>query len=158
MLSLKTYLTFFVDRKDVREIQFWENGMGKYKVLLVEDDSMLRETLAYQLSELGFNVLEAENGQSAQKVLQDETGIRIVISDLNMPDMTGLDLVEWSQSNDIDSKSKISFILMTGYTDEFNAKRARNLGVINFLAKPFDQDFLTATIHSILFGEMESAA
>ena len=129
--------------------------MKGHKVLLVEDDTMLRETLSYQLNEMGLIVLEAQNGVDAQSTLKDESNIEIVITDLNMPDMTGLDLVAWTQ----DSLSKeIPFILMTGFTDEFNARRARQLGVINFLAKPFCQDFLRSAIKSVLFGEQESAA
>lgn len=132
--------------------------MKKPTVLLVEDDEMLKDALEFQLAEMGLHVYSAANGEAAMKHLETSPEIRIVISDLNMPDMSGLDLIEQVKANQVPSYTERAFILMTGYHDKFDDERARQLGVTNFLAKPFDHEFLRFAIHNILFGPAESAA
>lgn len=127
-------------------------------ILLVEDDSMLLEVLTSQLEDCGMSVLGATSVVEAQEILEDNSRVRLIISDLNLGDLSGLDLAQWVCDHDDKLIHSVPFVLMTGFAEAFDADRARSLHIKNFLAKPFDQELLIHTIHTLLVGEAEPAA
>ena len=101
------------------------------KVLIVEDDDFFRKTLSDSLRRASFDVTEAPNGKVAKDLLELST-FDLIISDIQMPFLTGIELLEWSKAH-----SPTKFVLMTGFSQILETKRAHELGADDFIAKPF---------------------
>lgn len=114
------------------------------KILIVEDDQFFREAIR-DLLKKKFNVLEAPNGKSAKDILTMQD-VDVVLSDIQMPGFTGLELLEWAQQN----KPGVPFIIMTGFSMVLETKSAFEMGAKGFIAKPFKNAELLATIDGIL--------
>lgn len=114
-------------------------------ILLVDDDIDLREIIKQELEYCGATVSEAENGQQAF-TLNNQQKFDIILSDIRMPIEDGLTLTKKVRS--LNSHSPIIF-LMTGYSD-FPASEAYSLGVEGFINKPFDLDNVLNDFHRIL--------
>jgi CheY-like chemotaxis protein len=107
-------------------------------ILLVEDDPDLREAI-YDLLSRKYTVTQAENGKVGQELLEVEH-FDLVISDAQMPQMNGVDLLRW-----IKKEKPTPFILMTGYSDLLETQSIFSLNIDNFIIKPFQNiDLLTA--------------
>ncbi len=117
--------------------------MEKYKILIVEDDDFFRETIVDLLSEQ-YHVLEAPNGKRGREIILIESP-DLVISDIQMPGFSGLDLLEWSKNN-----KPVPFIIMTGFSLALETKSAFDLGARGFVAKPFKKVELLGAIHAVL--------
>ncbi|MBN2619255.1 MAG: response regulator [Spirochaetales bacterium] len=124
------------------------------RVVIIDDEPNIREGLNFiiEWDKLGFEIVgEASNGREAL-LLIEKWNPNVVITDINMPEFSGLDLIEQCKARNLD----ISFIIISGY-DEFNlAKKALNLGVINYLLKPVDEEELTATLLKIKDSKLKS--
>lgn len=114
------------------------------KILIVEDDQFFREAIR-DLLKKKFSVLEAPNGKSAKDILTMQD-VDVVLSDIQMPGFTGLELLEWAQQN----KPGVPFIIMTGFSMVLETKSAFDMGAKGFIAKPFKNSELLATIDGIL--------
>jgi len=111
------------------------------KVLLVEDTAVMRKIEVNTLNSLGFDsIIEAEDGNVAIEKLQKDKSIDLIISDWNMPEKNGYDLLVWVR-NDARWKN-IPFIMATGQADRKQAQKATDAGVSSFVAKPFNADEL----------------
>lgn len=117
--------------------------MTNKKVLIVEDDSFFREAIRDFLKKK-YMVYEAPNGKSAKEILSLQS-IDVVISDVQMPSFTGLELLEWSKQH-----KPVPFIMMTGFSMLLETKSAFELGAKGFIAKPFRDSELLAVIDEIL--------
>jgi putative nucleotidyltransferase with HDIG domain len=115
----------------------------KKKILIVEDDNFFREALRDLLNKK-YTVLEAPNGKTAKEVLSMQE-VDIVLSDIQMPGLTGLELLEWSKAH-----KPVPFIIMTGFSMVLETKDAFELGAKGFIAKPFKNNELHAVIESVL--------
>ena len=109
------------------------------KILIVEDETLIREMLKEVFLSIYQNVYTAENGEKGlalyQEVLPD-----LVITDIKMRIMDGLTMIE--KIKQIDDHQ--NFIVITAYSDKEHLKRARNLGITNLLIKPIDlKDLIT---------------
>lgn len=104
------------------------------KVLIVEDDYILRENLSELLSFKGFSTENACNGMQALK-LMSECAPDLILSDYDMPELDGLDLLKEIKSSD--EFDKIPFVMMTGNAHPGLAEKAKSLGAKAFLEKPF---------------------
>lgn len=100
------------------------------KIVIVEDDPMISEIYQRKFSESGFEVVMAENGKRALEIVK-EKGIDIVLSDLIMPEMGGLELIKNLRGREYDAKIKI--IILSNLTD--SRDEAVKLGANGFLAK-----------------------
>ncbi len=117
----------------------------KIKILLVEDAATMRMIEKKTLQKLGFdNIVEAEDGNRGIAALQNEDDIDIVISDWNMPNKDGLELLEWIRSSE--KLKDIPFIMATGHGDKKQEKVAVDAGVSSFVAKPFNGEELKKKI------------
>lgn len=117
-----------------------ETELKKNLILLVEDEQNVRRVIRQQLTDLGFPVIEAENGVVALQILQHikDIKIKIVITDILMPGgINGYQLVEKIQNDNL----PIKFLLMSGYHDEQIAINSLSLSKLEskILRKPFDK-------------------
>ena len=114
------------------------------KLLVAEDDASTRLLLRVTLRKLGYDVLAVENGQQAWDAFR-EGGYRILISDWNMPDMTGLDLCRKIRSHPAQEYTYL--FLLTAYNGKNHFLDAIGAGVDDFMSKPFDKEVLAARLH-----------
>ena len=116
------------------------------KIVIVEDDPMISEIYQRKFSESGFEVIMAENGKRALEIVK-EKGVDIVLSDLIMPEMGGLELIKNLRGGDYDAKIKI--IILSNLTD--SRDEAIELGANGFLAKSaFTPTEMVAEVKKIL--------
>jgi two-component system response regulator FixJ len=117
----------------------------KGNVYVIDDDSAMRDSLAFLLDSAGFEVKLFEN---AADFLDARPGLRFgcVISDVRMPGIDGIDLLRRLKAN----ASPLPVIIMTGHGDIPLAVEAIKLGALDFVEKPFEDDRLIRTIEAAL--------
>ncbi len=115
----------------------------KFKVLIVDDDSTLRELLSETIHGMGYMVDTAENGEDALKKLKREK-YDLVVSDLKMPGMDGLKLLDHIKSLD----SNILVIIITAYATLESAVKAIEKGAYDYIAKPFRLDEFVVVVRN----------
>ena len=122
-------------------------GVDRARVLVVDDEPSLRMLLGCELEDMGHDVDKACNGREARDLLASGARFDLVISDLRMPGMTGLELLAWIRAN----RPEIDVMLMTGFGSCENAAEGLRLGARDFLMKPFaDLDLVAASIERVL--------
>jgi signal transduction histidine kinase len=125
---------------------------GSGTILLVEDADAVRDLLRETLEETGYDVLEARNGEEALEIVDQHEGqIDLIVSDVVMPRVGGLQLAERLA----DSRPELRFIFMSGYTD---TTRFEDDPTIAFLQKPFPQSALVEKARAVLEGEAAAVA
>lgn len=115
-------------------------------VLVVEDNNDMRAYIRSILSE-HYTVLEAANGAEAMKILMDRP-VDLIVSDLMMPVMDGLELSKRVKENF--AISHIPFIMLTAKNADKSRKEGYRIGIDDYLVKPFDEEILLARIEGIL--------
>ena len=117
------------------------------KILIVDDFSTMRRIVKNILRQLNFvNITEAEDGSTALEALQREK-IDLVISDWNMPKMTGLELLKAVRADD--ALKHIPFLMVTAEAQQENIIEAVKAGVSNYIVKPFTAEVLSQKIGQI---------
>ena len=118
-------------------------------ILVVDDFSTMRRIITNVLRQLGFeNLFEAEDGSKALKVLEAER-VDFVITDWNMPQMSGLDLLKAIRASDKEELKGIPVLMVTAEALQDNIMAAAKAGVNNYIIKPFDAQTLAAAGYSI---------
>jgi two-component system response regulator PilR (NtrC family) len=107
------------------------------RILVVDDERSMRELLAIVLRREGYEVLLAENGRAAIAMLEREP-VDLLISDIKMPDLSGVDVLRAAKKIDQD----ILGIMITAFASTETAVEAMRLGACDYLSKPFDIDLL----------------
>jgi len=107
------------------------------RILVVDDERSMRELLAIVLRREGYEVLLAENGRAAVDLLEREP-VDLLISDIKMPDLSGVDVLRAAKKIDQD----ILGIMITAFASTETAVEAMRLGACDYLSKPFDVDLL----------------
>jgi two-component system, NtrC family, response regulator PilR len=107
------------------------------RILVVDDERSMRELLAIVLRREGYEVLLAENGRTAIDLLEREP-VDLLISDIKMPDLSGVDVLRAAKRVDQD----ILGIMITAFASTETAVEAMRLGACDYLSKPFDIDLL----------------
>jgi len=107
------------------------------RILVVDDEQSLRELLAIVLRREGYEVLLADNGRAAVELIEREP-VDVLISDINMPDMSGVEVLRAAKKVDQD----ILGIMITAFASTETAIEAMRLGACDYLSKPFDIDLL----------------
>ena len=119
--------------------------MDILKVLVVDDESRMRKLVRDFLEREGYRVLEAENGEKAVDIFFDEKDIALVILDVMMPKMDG-----WQVLKEIRQFSKVPIIMLTARADERDELLGFDLGVDEYIAKPFSPKILVARVNAVL--------
>ena len=120
------------------------------KILIVDDFATMRKILKNLLFQMGLkNVIEADDGTTALEVLAKEK-VDLIISDWNMPKMTGIELLK-AVRNDENLKS-VKFIMVTAESQKENVIEAIKLGVNQYVVKPFTPEVLREKLDKVLNG------
>ena len=119
--------------------------MEKLKILVVDDESRMRKLVRDFLEREGFCVLEAENGLEAVDRFYEEKDIALIILDVMRPKMDG-----WGVCREIRKESKVPIIMLTARGDERDELQGFELGVDEYIAKPFSPKILVARVGAIL--------
>ncbi|BDD89247.1 GGDEF domain-containing response regulator [Desulfofustis limnaeus] len=118
-----------------------EHGDGAATILVVDDDDLVLKTLNVLVSTLGYRCLSAANGLEAVDILR-KTKCDIVLSDLMMPQMDGIELLKYIIRNHSDT----DVIIATGYSEQTSYADVIKAGAIDFIKKPIDQAELEAKL------------
>ncbi len=120
----------------------------KIKVLVVDDFSTMRRIVKNLLKQLGFERMEeAEDGQQAYHKLTSEGGFQFVVSDWNMPNMDGLDLLKKVRSDP--ALKDMPFLMITAEAEKHKVIEAIKAGVSNYVVKPFTAEVLKEKLDKI---------
>ncbi len=148
--TFKVYLPRVADKMEVvpERTQPVETPRGNETVLLVEDEPMLRELAATMLGELGYRVLEADNGQHALRVIQENlaTPIDVLVTDVVMPEMGGKELADKLRT--ISPQTKVLF--SSGYTEDAIVQGGVLDPGISFMQKPYTFTTLAQKVREAL--------
>ena len=117
------------------------------RILVCDDDSMTLRTLEFQLKKDGFEVIKTVNGREASKVLEDNFDIDLLIVDLYMPVMTGLELVTYVRT---ELQRAIPIIVVSRVNVEDNIDEALELGANAYITKPFNLEDISKKVKNIL--------
>ncbi|MBQ9928773.1 MAG: response regulator transcription factor [Lachnospiraceae bacterium] len=119
--------------------------MERLKILVVDDEARMRKLVKDFLSKSGYDVLEAGDGSQAMDIFFEEKDIALVILDVMMPKMDG-----WETCREIRSYSKVPIIMLTAKSDEKDELLGFQLGVDEYISKPFSPKILVARVEAIL--------
>ncbi len=118
-------------------------------ILVVDDFSTMRRIITNVLRQLGFdNIVEAEDGSKALTIIESEK-VDFVITDWNMPQMSGLDLLKAIRASEKDETKNIPVLMVTAEALQENIIAAAKAGVNNYIIKPFDANTLAEKIEKI---------
>ena len=120
--------------------------MGNKCVLVVDDEQRMRKLVKDFLQTNGFEVLEAEDGEKALEIFEkNKNKINIILLDVMMPKLDG-----WSVLRQIRQKSKVPIIMLTARGEEQDELFGFELGVDEYISKPFSPKILVARVEAIL--------
>ena len=119
--------------------------MDKLKVLVVDDESRMRKLVKDFLVKSNYDVVEAEDGQQAVDIFFELNDIALIILDVMMPRMDG-----WQVCREIRAYSKVPIIMLTAKSDERDELQGFELGVDEYISKPFSPKILVARVEAIL--------
>jgi len=119
-----------------------------YKVLVVDDSKAIREIEKKYLEEMGFEVLEASNGEEALKILEDNSDIKLILLDWHMPVMNGYEFLLKLRANP--KWSDIKVMMVTTENQQKSIIDAIMAGANEYLMKPFDKEMLEVKIKYLM--------
>lgn len=116
------------------------------KVLAVDDSKTMRDMVSFTLKQVGFEVIEAEDGKDALAKLGDKS-VDVVITDLNMPNMDGFELIRNLRAH---STHKFTPILMlTTEGDDAKKQEGKTAGATGWIVKPFNPEKLVQVVNKV---------
>jgi len=123
-------------------------GKPDMKILVVDDFPTMRRIVKTLLRQNGYhNFVEAEDGQIAYKTLKENPDVEMIVSDWNMPNMTGLEFLKTVRA---DPKFKhLPFLMVTAEAEKDNIIEAVKSGVSNYVVKPFTGETLNEKLKKI---------
>ncbi|PLX05458.1 MAG: hypothetical protein C0598_14660 [Marinilabiliales bacterium] len=117
-------------------------------ILLVDDSSSIRETVAFFLEEEGYQIIKAENGKHGLDKVMENNKINLILTDLHMPVMDGIEFIR--KVRDIEIYSKIPIVLLTTETLQEKKKAAKAAGATAWINKPFNKEQLLKVLKKLL--------
>ncbi|AIH03766.1 MAG: Response regulator receiver protein [Thermodesulfobacterium sp. 37_54] len=120
------------------------------KAMVVDDSSAIRQIERKYLEEMGFEVLEAENGEEALKVLNEHPDVQLILLDWHMPVMNGYEFLLKLRANP--KWSDIKVMMVTTENQQKSVIDAILAGANEYLMKPFDKEMLETKIKFLLEG------
>ena len=119
--------------------------MEQIKIVVVDDESRMRKLVRDFLERAGFQVLEAGDGMEALDLFYEDQGISLIILDVMMPKMDG-----WEVCREIRKESKVPIIMLTARGEERDELNGFELGVDEYISKPFSPKILVARVNALL--------
>lgn len=124
--------------------------MAKGKILIVDDEEDVREVIKLHLEQEGYdNLLEAENGEEAIKILRSEDNmiqVGLILCDIRMPKVNGVEAIDFFKKE----APGIPVVVVTGYPDAELAAYLMKKGVKDYLVKPVEKQKLLETVNKIV--------
>ena len=121
-----------------------------YKALIVDDSKAIRQIEKKYLEELGFEVLEAEHGEEALQVLEENPDIKLILLDWHMPVMNGYEFLKRARENP--KWNEIKIMMVTTENQQKSVIDAVMAGANEYLMKPFDKEMLETKIRYLMEG------
>ncbi|MCI8668310.1 MAG: response regulator transcription factor [Lachnospiraceae bacterium] len=119
--------------------------MSSLKILVVDDESRMRKLVNDFLSKKGYEVIEAANGEEAVERFYTEKDIALIILDIMMPKMDG-----WQVCREIRKESRVPIVMLTAKSEEHDELLGFELGVDEYISKPFSPKILVARVDALL--------
>ncbi|HJD42287.1 MAG TPA: response regulator transcription factor [Candidatus Mediterraneibacter quadrami] len=119
--------------------------MENIKILVVDDESRMRKLVKDFLVREGYTVLEAGDGMEAMDIFYEDKDIALIILDVMMPKMDG-----WQVCREVRESSKVPIIMLTARSEERDELQGFDLGVDEYISKPFSPKILVARVNAIL--------
>lgn len=116
------------------------------RILAVDDSKTMRDMVVFTLSDAGFEVLQAEDGQNALAVLGNDR-VDLVITDVNMPNMNGIELVKALRSNPVHRATPI--LILTTESGESLKSEGKSAGATGWIVKPFVPEKLLQVVGKV---------
>lgn len=116
------------------------------RAITVDDSKTMRDMVVFTLKNAGFEVIEAEDGQAAINVLGN-TPVDLVITDLNMPNMNGIELIRNLRANQTYKFTPI--LMLTTEGDQAKKDEGKNAGATGWIVKPFNPEKLIQVINKV---------
>jgi len=113
------------------------------RILVIDDDQGVRESMARMLASAGYTVETADNGEDGFALARGNA-FDVILSDMRMPGLSGLDVLQRLREQRVDS----AFLIMTGFGTVETAVEAMKLGAVDFVQKPFFRDELVMRVHA----------
>ena len=126
--------------------------MENIKILVVDDESRMRKLVKDFLTREGYTVIEVGDGMEAMDIFYEEKDIALVILDVMMPKMDG-----WQVCREIRESSKVPIIMLTARSEERDELQGFELGVDEYISKPFSPKILGARVNAILRRRLGNA-
>lgn len=126
--------------------------MSNTTILIVDDEQRMRKLVRDYMIREGYVVLEAANGRQALEIFRSDAKISLIILDVMMPEMDG-----WQVCAEIRKTSRVPIIMLTAKSDERDELRGFDLGVDEYVTKPFSPRTLSARVNAILRRTMGNA-
>lgn len=114
--------------------------MSKTKCLVVDDQKVMRNMIKKMLDPEKFDIVEASNGKEALEVLGSDADISLVISDINMPVMDGLELLD--RRKELEHHQNTDFVVITSIRTDSAIQQVQEKGAAGWLTKPFKKEQL----------------
>jgi two-component system, chemotaxis family, chemotaxis protein CheY len=118
------------------------------KVLVVDDSPTVRQQVSLALKQAGFEVVEATDGADGVAKVGSDTSIGMVILDVNMPRMNGLEMLETIKANG--QNAGLAVIMLTSEGQQSLIDRAKKAGAKGWIVKPFKAELLVAAVKKLL--------
>lgn len=109
-------------------------------ILVVDDSSNVRTHLAQILSASGHTIYQAENGKIGLEIAKEHKEINIIIADINMPVMSGLEMAREIATLPRDHKPSI--IVLSSHVDHIKKEESKNIGVVGWIVKPYKENVI----------------
>jgi DNA-binding response OmpR family regulator len=121
------------------------------KILMADDDRIVRRIVVAKLSGLGYDMTQAEDGQEAMGLLENGFVPDLVITDSLMPRMTGLELARSIRNSPNAEVAKLPIIMLTSRQGEHDVIEGLQTGLDDYVTKPFSPDELAARVRTALW-------
>lgn len=119
------------------------------RILIVDDEVNMRKVLGILFTRENHEVMTASNGKKASELLESDSNFDLILSDLKMPVMDGIQLLKYLKTNNLE----IPVILITAYGTISEAVAAMKHGAVDFITKPFNKEDLKTIVSRALYGE-----
>ena len=119
--------------------------MDKEKILIVDDESRMRKLIRDFLEREGYKIIEAADGMEAMERFYEDKEIELIILDVMMPRMDG-----WQVCKEVRQNSKVPIVMLTARAEEQNELKGFELGVDEYISKPFSPKILVARVGALL--------
>lgn len=122
--------------------------MSVKRILIVDDSPSVRQQVGMALKQVGFEVVDGVDGIDGAEKVRKDASIGMVICDINMPRLNGLDMVEQVKSEA--RFAKLPIVMLTSEDNPALVERAKKAGAKGWIIKPFRADLLVATVRKLM--------